>query len=64
MNNTQIILVIGFISIGAVLYLGLDNLAKNQPKSDFQACIDSLDGQSFNTNNERMAKTLICAGTK
>lgn len=64
MNNTQIILVIGFISIGAVLYLGLDNLAKNQPKSDFEACMDSLDGTTWKKYDDNLAKAMVCRGQK
>ncbi len=65
MNTTQIILIVGFISVGVVLYVGLDNLAKNQPKSDFEACMDSLDGQKFkgyDDNQANLAKAMLCRG--
>ena len=64
MNTTQIILIVGFISIGVVLYVGLDNLAKNQPKSDFEACMDALDGKTWKDYDDNFAKTMLCRGQK
>ena len=62
-NKTQIILVIGFLFIGLVIWLGFDNLAKNQPKSDFVACIESLDEVSLGSSvKDKVAKAAICTG--
>ena len=62
-NKTQIILVIGFLFIGLVIWLGFDNLAKKQPKSDFEACIESLDEVSWGTPmKDQVAKAAICTG--
>ena len=62
MNNTQIILIVGFISIGVVLYLGLDNLAKNQPKSEFEACMEKTKEINFDKYNNDLMRILICNG--
>lgn len=62
MNKTQIILIVGFISIGVVLYLGLDNLAKNQPKSDFEACMEKVTEINLDKYNNDLVRVYICNG--
>ena len=64
MNKTQIILIVGFISIGVVLYLGLDNLAKNQPKSEFEACMEKAKEINFDKYNNDLVRLFICNGIK
>ena len=64
MNRTETILIIGFIAIGIILWQGLDKISKNQAASDFEVCLDSLDGQTWNEYNDQVAKTMLCAGTK
>ena len=63
-NKTQIILVIGFLFIGLVIWLGFDNLAQDQPKSNFEACMESLDGATWKEYDDKVAKIMVCRGQK
>ena len=62
MNKTQIILIVGFISIVVVLYLGFDNLAKNQPKSDFEVCMEKVKDFTWDDGNDEAKRVLMCRG--
>lgn len=64
MNKTQIILIVGFIFIGVVLYLGFDNLAKNQSKSDFEACMEKVKEINLDKYNNDLIRVLICNGIR
>ena len=64
MNKTQIILIVGFISIVVVLYLGFDNLAKNQPKSDLEACMEKMKEINLDKYDNDLMRVLICNGIK
>jgi len=44
-----VIVTIGFIALALILFYGLDNIANNQPKSEFESCMEALKYESFKT---------------
>ena len=63
MKRTDAILIVGFLFLGIVTWFGFQSVAKNSPKTEFEACMEQF--AKFNDNPDGVAKInalITCSG--